>query len=50
MIYQAVFVIWLLTACTPREVAVMEELTEEAIIVEKQLFDPPNPNEQIAAQ
>lgn len=28
------------TSCTPAEIAIAEELTEEAIIVEKDLFDP----------
>lgn len=36
-------VVLLCVGCTPAEIAIAEELTEEAILVEKDIFDPPSP-------
>lgn len=45
---KSILLAFLFTACNPVEIALIEEITEEAVIIEKDLFDKPTHTEQQA--
>ena len=43
---KSILLAFIFTACNPVEIALIEEITEEAVIIEKDLFDKPSHSQQ----